>query len=99
MNNKRNTLYSEVWSNIRGWQKNNSVSEARLAADLRVNERTLKEYDKSAHNLTLEKIDNLLTAEKISFSDLISERAMTTITHQSKYFVWEAHSKTTVKKK
>lgn len=71
------TFYSRIWSNIRICQKKNSISETQLAADLRVNQRTLKEYDKSAHNLTLEKIDNLLTAENISFNEIMYARTMT----------------------
>ena len=59
-----------------------------LLADLRVTEKTLKVYDKSAHHLTLEKIDNLLTAEGISLSDLMTERVRTSITRHEEYFVW-----------
>ena len=75
------------------------VSDAQLAADLRVTEKTLKVYDNSAHHITLEKIDNLLTAENISLSDLMSERVRTSITRHEKYFVWGAHQKKTISEK
>lgn len=89
MNNAyvRTPLYTDIWTRIRKWQNKHGVSEAQLAADLRVTEKTLKVYDKSAHHLTLEKIDNLLTAEGISLSDLITERVRTSITRHEKYFV------------
>ncbi|WP_019679410.1 hypothetical protein [Ruminococcus flavefaciens] len=67
----RISFYQGMWTKIREWQKCYNVSDNKLAADLRVSERTLKEYDKSAHSLTLEKVDNLLVAERISLNEIL----------------------------
>ena len=101
MNNAyvRTPLYTDIWAKIRKWQNKHNVSDAQLAADLRVTEKTLKVYDKSAHHLTLEKIDNLLTAEGISLSDLMPERVRTSITRHEEYFVWGTHQKKTISEK
>lgn len=101
MNNAyvRTPLYTDIWTRIRKWQNKHGVSDAQLAADLRVTEKTLKVYDKSAHHITLEKIDNLLTAENISLSDLMSESVRTSITRREKYYVWGAHQKKTISEK
>ena len=101
MNNTyaRTPFYTDIWTKIRKWQNKHDVSDAQLAADLRVTEKTLKVYDKSAHHLTLEKIDNLLTAEGISLSDLMIERVRTSITRHEKYFVWGAHQKKNISEK
>lgn len=63
-----------------------------------MNQRTLKEYDKSAHNLTLEKIDNLLTAENISFNEIMYARTMTK-SGKKRYFCWDIVSENTDEKK
>lgn len=101
MNNAyvRTPLYTDIWTRIRKWQNEHGVSDAKLAADLRVTEKALKVYDKSAHHITLEKIDNLFTAENISLSDLMSERVRTSITRHEEYFVWGAHQKKTISEK
>lgn len=101
MNNTyaRTPLYTDIWAKIRKWQNKHNVSDAQLAADLRVTEKTLKVYDKSAHHLTLEKVDNLLTAEGISLSDLMAEIVRTSFTCHEKYFVWGAHQKKTISEK
>lgn len=69
---KRITLYKRIWCKIRYWQSLKDISDAELAALLQVGERTLKEYDKSAQNVTLEKVDNFLYLTGIELSDLIS---------------------------
>ena len=94
----RITLYSRIWSNIRIWQKKNSISETQLAADLRVDERTLKEYDKSAHNLTLAKIDNLLTAENISLNVILNAELNLRFCKNGHFF-WDIVSENTDEKK
>lgn len=50
------------WIWIRQWQKENGISDEDLAATFSVNIRTLKSYDVSAHGLTLDKIDNFISA-------------------------------------
>ena len=68
----RITLYKKVWCKIRYWQNLRDVSDAELAAALQVGERTLHEYDKSAKNITLEKIDNFLDVNKMELNELLS---------------------------
>lgn len=59
--NQRITLYKRIWCKIRYWQNLRDVTDTELASYLQVGERTLREYDKSAQHVTLEKIDNLLS--------------------------------------
>ena len=56
---KHPPLSKNFWLAIRAWQKAIGMSDEVLAACLKVNVRTLKSYDISAHGLTLEKLDNL----------------------------------------
>ncbi len=56
---KHPPLSKNLWLAIRAWQKLVGMSDEALAACLKVNVRTLKSYDISAHGLTLEKLDNL----------------------------------------
>lgn len=101
MNNKsvKHPFYKMIWCNIRNWQKANHVSDAKLAAALKVTERTLKVYDQSAHHITLEKIDNLLAAENISITDIFNERVRRTNIQQGSYFVWDTYRKNAKTKK
>lgn len=69
---KRIALYKKVWCKIRYWQSLKDVSDIELANFLQVGERTLHEYDKSAKNITLEKIDNFLYVNNMELSDLFS---------------------------
>ena len=48
-----------LWFFIREWQIVAKVTDEELAGFLKVNVRTLKSYDISAHGLTLAKLDNL----------------------------------------
>jgi len=59
--NQRITLYKRIWCKIRYWQNLRDVTDTELGSYLQVGERTLREYDKSAQHVTLEKIDNLLS--------------------------------------
>ncbi len=70
--NKRITLYKKIWCKIRYWQSVNDVSDNELAAYMRVAERTLKDYDKNAKNITLEKIDNFLYINHMELNDLLA---------------------------
>ena len=69
---KRIALYKKVWCKIRYWQSLKDVSDIELANFLQVGERTLHEYDKSAKNITLEKIDNFLYVNNMELSVLFS---------------------------
>ena len=68
----RITLYKKLWCKIRYWQSLQDVSDKELAEYLQVGERTLKEYDKSAKHITLEKIDNFLSINKMELNELLS---------------------------
>lgn len=62
MNNFNHPALSKnLWGLIREWQHIKGMSNEELAACLKVNTRTLKSFDVSAHGLTLEKLDNLAT--------------------------------------
>ena len=69
---QRITLYKRIWCKVRYWQALKDVSDAELASYLQVGERTLHEYDKSAENITLGRVDNLLYVTGMDFNDLIA---------------------------
>lgn len=69
---KRITLQKQTWCKIRYWQQLNDVTESELATYLNVAERTLKEYDKDASNVTLAKIDQLLYMNDMTIHDLFN---------------------------
>ena len=68
----RITLYKRIWCKVRYWQNLRDVSDAELASYLQVGERTLHEYDKSAENITLGRVDNLLYATGMELNDLMA---------------------------
>lgn len=68
----RISLYKKIWCKIRYWQNLKDISDSELAAYLNVGERTLHEYDKSAKNITLEKIDNFLYVNDMELADLLA---------------------------
>lgn len=70
--NQRITLYKRIWCKIRYWQNLRDVTDAELALYLQVGEHTLREYDKSAKHVTLEKVDNLLSITGMELNDLMS---------------------------
>lgn len=53
-------LSKAVWIWLREWQHKKGMSDEDLAAAMKLNIKTLKSYDVSAHTLTIEKIDNLV---------------------------------------
>ena len=69
---QRITLYKRIWCKVRYWQNLRDVSDAELASYLKVGERTLREYDKSAENITLGRVDNLLYVTGMEFNDLMA---------------------------
>ena len=69
---KRITLQKQTWCKIRYWQQLNDVTESELATYLNVAERTLKEYDKDASNVTLAKINQLLDMNDMTIHDLFN---------------------------
>ena len=68
----RITLYRKIWCKIRYWQQLKEVSDAELASYLQVGERTLHQYDISAENVTLGRVDNLLYVTGMELDDLMA---------------------------
>ncbi len=68
----RITLYRRIWCKIRYWQQLREVSDAELASYLQVGERTLHQYDISAENVTLGRVDNLLYVTGMEFDELMA---------------------------
>lgn len=68
----RITLYRRIWCKIRYWQQLKEVSDAELASYLQVGERTLHQYDISAENVTLGRVDNLLYVTGMELDDLMA---------------------------
>lgn len=69
---KRIALYKRIWCKIRYWQSLRDVTDSELAAFMQVGERTLKDYDRNAKNITLEKIDNFLYVNGLELDELMS---------------------------
>ena len=57
---------------IRYWQALNNVNDSELAASLQISDRNLKEYDRSAQHITLEKLDNFLYVNNLDFNELMT---------------------------
>lgn len=53
-------LSKGAWNWLREWQHEKGISDEELASAMKLNIRTLRSYDISAHTLTLEKLDNLV---------------------------------------
>ena len=76
MKQKRKTdvrieLYKLIWCSIRFWQNLHDVPDLDLANDLGVGERTLKDYDQCAKNITLEKLDSFLYLNNMTLEELL----------------------------
>ncbi len=69
---RRIALYKKIWCKIRYWQNISDVTDSELAAYMQVAERTLKDYDRNAKNITLEKIDNFLYMNNMELADLLA---------------------------
>ena len=68
----RITLYRRIWCKIRYWQQLKEVSDSELASYLQVGERTLHQYDISAENVTLGRVDNLLYVTGMELEELMA---------------------------
>lgn len=68
---KRIPLYKRIWCKIRYWQSLRDISDTELSECLQICNRTLKEYDKNAQHITLEKLDNFLYANNMELNDLL----------------------------
>lgn len=73
MNTKKHRvpLYKKIWCKIRYWQSVEDISDKELADYLQVGERTLREYDKDAKHVTLEKVDNFLVVNRMELNELL----------------------------
>lgn len=69
---KRTPIYKSIWLKIRYYQLLNDITDAQLAECLQVGERTLREYDKSARHVTLEKVDNFLVSSNLQLGELLA---------------------------
>ena len=69
---KRISIYKKIWCKIRYWQNLKDISDTELAAYLKICERTLRDYDKNARNITLEKIDNFLIVNSMELDELLA---------------------------
>ena len=69
---RRIALYKKIWCKIRYWQNISDVTDSELAVYMQVAERTLKDYDRNAKNITLEKIDNFLYMNNMELADLMT---------------------------
>ena len=67
----RMTLYKLIWCRIRFWQNMQDISDQELAYSLQVGKRTLRDYDRNAKNITLEKLDHFLCVNSLELKDLI----------------------------
>ena len=68
----RITLHKKIWCKIRYYQQLNNIANETLAIALNVHERTLREYDKNAANVTMGQIDNFLFVNNITLDDLLN---------------------------
>ena len=71
-NQHRLHLYKIVWCKIRYYQQLHDISDDILANHLGVHIRTLKEYDKTAENITLGRLDNFLYMNNLNLNDLLN---------------------------
>ena len=69
---RRIALYKKIWCKIRYWQNISDVTDSELATYMQVAERTLKDYDRNAKNITLEKIDNFLYMNGMELTELLA---------------------------
>lgn len=65
-------LYKSLWAKIRYFQTIFDITDSELAATLNVGERTLHQYDITAKNVTLEKVDLFLLRYNLDLNSLMS---------------------------
>lgn len=70
-NKNRIPLYRVIWCRIRYYQRLHEISDDTLAKNLGVHIRTLREYDKSAENVTFGRLDSFLFENGLSLDDLL----------------------------
>lgn len=72
-NKKRIPFQKQLWAHVRMYQCLHDIPNERLADIMMIGERTLREYDKKADKITLDKIDNFLSYSGISITELMSQ--------------------------
>ncbi len=65
-------LHRLLWCRIRYYQQLHEISDDALANALGVHTRTLREYDKSAENVTFGKLDSFLYMNGLTLNDLLN---------------------------
>lgn len=70
--NERLPLYRLIWCRIRYYQQLHEIGDQELANALGVHIRTLKEYDKTAENVTFGRLDRFLYVNGLSLNDLMN---------------------------
>ena len=64
-------LYRMLWCKIRYFQQLYQIGDEELANELGVHKRTLRDYDKTAENVTFGKLDRFLRANGLSLNELL----------------------------
>ena len=65
-------LYRVLWCKIRYYQQLYQIGDEELANELGVHKRTLKDYDKTAENVTFGKLDRFLYANGLTLNELLN---------------------------
>ena len=65
-------LYRVLWCKIRYFQQLYQIGDEELANELGVHIRTLRDYDKTAENVTFGKLDRFLYANGLSLTELLN---------------------------
>lgn len=65
-------IYLYIWLKIRLWQKLHGIDDSMLAQFLGISTRSLRDYDKSAVNVTLGKLDSFLRASGLTLEQLMT---------------------------
>lgn len=73
MKTKQIPFQKQIWCKIRYYQQLHDISNDKLSLIIGVNERTLREYDKSADHITLEKVGNFLLYNNLSIKELMEQ--------------------------
>ena len=69
---KRITLQKKIWCKIRYYQQLHDISDTDLASSMGISIRTLKEYDKDASPISLQKLDIFLYLYNLTLSELFN---------------------------
>ena len=65
-------LYKKIWCKIRYFQQLNDITDDLLATYLGLSERTMREYDRDARSLTIERVDRFLDCFDMDLNDLFA---------------------------